>query len=233
MVATGLNEGAGGTFSVHRPDPGQAVHSLAELAVTLAGSPATVLELGWMVSPSVFGDREPRLFVHAWRGGEACPHRCGFALMAGADRVPGDALRPGSDVRLELSRRPDGWWVVVDGRDVGRFDAGPPTRAAATHVQWFGELLFTAGVVPAGEMGSGRPPPDEGAARVEALCVRARSGEPCTAPAALQRQQTDAEAYPVRIEGRERFRYGGGGAVLRPRPPPSSASAERPPATGR
>jgi hypothetical protein len=215
VAATGPNEGAAGTFSVHRPDSGQAVHSLAELAVTLAGVPATVLEVGWMVSPTAFGDHEPRLFVHAWRGDEACPRRCGFALMSGAPRAPGEALLPGRDVGLELSRRDDGWWVVVDGRDIGRFDAGPP----ATSVQWFGELLFTGGA-PAGEMGSGRRPPDEGAARVEGLCIRSGRGEFCSAPKALEVQQTDPEAYPVRVEGRDRIRYGGGAAV-RPRPPPS------------
>jgi len=215
VAATGPNEGAAGTFSVHRPDPGQAVHSLAELAVTLAGVPATVLEVGWMVSPTALGDREPRLFVHAWRGDAACPQRCGFALMAGAARVPGDALSPGRDVRLELSRRDDGWWVVVDGNDIGRFDSGPP----ATSVQWFGELLF-AGGAPIGEMGSGHRPPDEGAARVEGLCVRPGKGDPCSAPAKLETQETDPDGYPVRIESRDRIRYGGGGAV-RPRPPPS------------
>ena len=214
VVATGRNEGAAGTFSVHRPDPGQAVHSLAEIAVTLAGVPATVLEVGWMVSPTTLGDRQPRLFVHAWRGDEVCPRRCGFALMAGAPRVPGDALSPGHEVRLELARRDDGWWVVVDGRDIGRFDAGP----SATSVQWFGELLFTTGI-PAGEMGSGIPPPDESAAHVDGLCVRPDNADLCSAPAALRTQETDPEAYPVRIEGRDRFRYGGG--AVRPRPPPS------------
>jgi hypothetical protein len=220
VVATGLNEGAAGTFSVHRPDPGQAVHSLAEIAVTLAGVPATVLEVGWMVSPTALGDREPRLFVHAWRGDEACPHRCGFALMAGAPRVPGDALPPGHDVRLELSRRDDGWWVIVDGRDIGRFEAGAATSSAATNVQWFGELLFTGGT-PVAEMGSGRRPPDEGAARVDELCVRPSRGDVCSAPAALRIQETDPEAYPVRVEGRDRLRYGGGAEAVRPRPPPS------------
>jgi hypothetical protein len=190
------------------------VHSLAEIAVTLAGVPATVLEVGWMVSPSTLGDRESRLFVHAWRGDEACPHRCGFALMAGAPRVPGDALVPGRDVRLELSRRVDGWWVVVDGRDIGRFDSGPP----ATSVQWFGELLFTGGA-PTGEMGSGRPPPDEGAARIDHLCVRRSKEDVCSAPAKLETQQTDPEGYPLRVEGRDGIRYGGG--AVRPRPPPS------------
>lgn len=214
VVATGRNEGAAGTFSVHRPDPGQAVHSLAELAVTLAGVPATVLEVGWMVSPTALGDREPRLFVHAWRGGDACPQRCGFALMEGAVRIPGDAFPPGRDIRLELVRRDDGWWVMIDGRDIGRFDPGPP----ATSAQWFGELLFTGGV-PVGEMGSGLPPPDEGAARVEGLCVRRSKGDVCSGPAKLEAQQTDPEAYPVRVEGRDRIRYGGG--AVRPRPPPS------------
>jgi hypothetical protein len=136
--------------------------------------------------------------------------------MSGAARVPGDALVPERDVRLELSRRDDGWWVVVDGQDLGRFDPAP----AATSAQWFGELLFTAGT-PIGEMGNGRRPPDEDAARIDGLCVRRGRSDLCSAPAALRLQETDPETYPVRVEGRDRIRYGGGAEAVRPRPPPS------------
>ena len=208
VAATGPNRGGAGTFSVHRPDTRGHQHSLAELAVTLAGAPATVLEVGWMVAPSLLGDGAPRLFVHAWRGTEPCPSRCGFAPAQGPGLAPGQALEPGHSIELQLLRRDDGWWVLADGREVGRFDLAATGTSPGIAVQWFGEVLLAGRGAPA-QMGSGYPPPDPLAARVDRLCVVDGAGGGCSPPARLEARPTDPWRYPVVLEGTERFDYGG------------------------
>ncbi len=140
----GTASGGFGSFDVARPSGTVAgTHSLAELAVSSADG-KQIVEVGWTVDPSTFGDTEPRLFVYHWVDGkQTCYNGCGFVpLQAGGGPV-GRKLTVGSVQYLAIRHAADAWWISADGIGwLGYFPDslwGGRYTAAAT-VQWFGEV---------------------------------------------------------------------------------------------
>lgn len=227
-------DGAAARLDVERPAVPRGAHSLAEIAVRGARLPKNSIEIGWSVSPTLFGDSEPHLFVHRWIAGEPCTGDCGWR-QRGRRWAPGISLTTvvGQPLSVGWQFHRGRWWAFVEEEWIGYFEdeEWASSFRRGRLIQWFGEV-FASGDPPGIPMGNGRLAEDPGAARFRRLCLivdgRCRPFSPSWA------EVTRVALYSVAPDD-DGFRYGGPGepTAVRPRPPPSSASGGTPPATGR
>jgi hypothetical protein len=234
--ASGPSVGLAAWVSVERPWTAADEHSIAELSAEIGSDARHVVEVGWRVAPGKYGDEAPHLFVFSWSHGQpGCYDRCGFVPFPGGI-APGTSLERevGRQIALGLVLVDGNWWAWMGDRWIGHFPASlwaarPFVHAAS--VQWFGEV-YTPRDRPLSAMGSGRRPGEDGAASIRALCLVDLERWQCL-PTEVSVEANAPELYGSELLPDGSLRYGGPAEMLRPRQPPSSASAERPPATGR
>jgi Neprosin len=151
---------AAGTLGVYSADviaaptgvPNDGSHSIAEISVESGTALRNIVEVGWSVSPSQFGDSNPHLFVFWWKNGIGqCYNGCGFVSAAGT-YVVGQSLASlvGTSVTFGIEHIGTAWWVGFNGVWVGNFPdslwtnstpSGPSvTFNTVGYYQVFGEI---------------------------------------------------------------------------------------------
>jgi hypothetical protein len=132
-------------------------HSLAEMAIESTDQ-AQIIEVGWTVDPSQFGDPYPHLFVYHWvNGNPTCYNGCGFVAAAGAPLPVGGVVAVGATGRFKMAYANSRWTVTYDGSPVGYFP-GSLWNGAFTStglIQVFGEVAASEVTAPATQMGDG------------------------------------------------------------------------------
>ena len=165
--------GVAGRITVDAPfvdknDP--SAHSLAEIAI-ISETPdrmiAAAIEVGWIVSPSMFnGSMKPHLFVFLSRNGQdpGCWDACGFVPVADPPYQVGAEIQP-TDTPLQFAilyqSSNDRWWVRVGNGFVGYFPGNlwNGQFRSGNKAEWYGEVESTM-TLPCTQMGNGRTVPD-------------------------------------------------------------------------
>jgi hypothetical protein len=133
-------------------------HSLGEMAAESADS-KNIVEVGWTVDRSLFGDSEPHLFVFHWVNGvPTCYNGCGFVPVANAASVRAGMTLPAgnSTPQFTIQHFQGNWWVGFGGVFFGFFPdtlwGSSFTKVGLT--QWFGEVAANS-ATPCTDMGNG------------------------------------------------------------------------------
>ncbi len=137
-------------------------HSLAELAVQSADK-NQVIEVGWTVDPTTFGDSNTHLFVYHWVNGQSTCYGCGFVDNTANPVNAGASLSAavGTAKVFGINYVSGAWWISYDGAYVGNFPgllwsgATPPaTFVTSGYIRAFGEVAAST-TTPCTDMGSG------------------------------------------------------------------------------
>ena len=200
-------QGASGFFRVAQPSLAAAdSHTLAELAVQSADG-LQIVEIGWTVDRSLYGDALPRLFVFHWIDGIAtCYNACGFVPYDAAAR-PGIALANGSTPKFTIQHYQGNWWIGLNSLWVGYYPdsrwGGRYTQSGLT--QWFGEVA-AGSATPCTDMGTGAFASSVSAATITNLAF-------ISGPATnVTTFQTHPAHYTASRTTANSIRYGGPGA---------------------
>jgi hypothetical protein len=133
-------------------------HSLGEMAVQSADG-RNIVEVGWTVDRSLFGNVDPHLFVFHWVNGvPACYNGCGFVPVSNAASVTAGMTLPSgnSTPQFTIQHFQGNWWIGYGGVFFGFFPdalwSGAYTKAGLT--QWFGEVAANS-ATPCTDMGNG------------------------------------------------------------------------------
>jgi hypothetical protein len=207
---TTTNGGGFAWFDVARPSLSTSdSHTLAELAVSSADR-RQIVEVGWTVDRSLFGDADPHLFVFHWVDGVGtCYNGCGFVPTTGGGGPAGKKLTPGTAQYLTIRQSTSGWWISADGIGwLGYFPhslwGGRFTQAGI--VQWFGEVAAFS-TTPCTDMGNGAFGSATSATRIYNIGLWDTTTTPNIATG-----HTHPSYYTAfRVNSRE-MRYGGPGA---------------------
>ena len=150
--------GASAEFSQAQPKLGpQDLLSLTELAV-LSSDERQVIEIGWIVSPSVNKDSRTHLFVYHWVNGiGTCFNACGFVAVSKKFRA-GGPVTVGRVGTYAIQFHKDRWLVNYDGVELGYFPLSlwkAPAFKSVGEVQVFGEVDSPSATTPRSQMGNG------------------------------------------------------------------------------
>ena len=133
-------------------------HSLGEMAAESADG-KNIVEIGWTVDRSLFGDSEPHLFVFHWVNGvPTCYNGCGFVPVANFASVTAGMTLPAgnSTTQFAIQHVQGKWWVSFSGILFGFFPdtlwGNSFTKVGLT--QWFGEVAANS-ATPCTDMGNG------------------------------------------------------------------------------
>jgi hypothetical protein len=125
-------------------------HTLAEMAVQSTDR-RQIVEVGWIVDRTGYGDENLHLFVYHWINGvETCYNGCGW-VQSSATRFPGMKLKyDGSVSQYMIQYRDGNWWIGYQGEWIGYFPGSlwSGTYTASGLIQWFGELAADPAVTP-------------------------------------------------------------------------------------
>lgn len=156
-------------------------HTLLELSVQKDGSRDGIVEIGWNVDDSLYGNTNPHFFTFAWKSGSGLGYQSGgyvacTVITCGAVPVyaAGGTATAGTSYQFRIEHRTTptaGWWIWISptaGCTAGLscwagywpdtlWTASPSvTFTSATVVQAFGENTINGGTVgPCSDMGSG------------------------------------------------------------------------------
>ena len=110
-----------------------------------------IVEVGWIVDRTGYGDENLHLFVYHWINGvETCYNGCGWVQVS-ATRFPGMKLKyDGSASQYMIQYRDGNWWIGYQGEWIGYFPGSlwSGTYTASGLIQWFGELAADPAVTP-------------------------------------------------------------------------------------
>lgn len=156
-------------------------HSLMELAVS-SHDAKQVVEIGWTVDPSMYGNSKPHLFVARWTDGKpACYNGCGFVRVS-KRFTPGMVLNTGSQGAYKINHDGGNWTVWYDNDEVGYFPdkIWNSKYTSMGFVQVFGEVstLDKACV----QMGNGLYGTDKNSAEVSDFTLIGSDIEPALYP---------------------------------------------------
>lgn len=200
-------DGAYGYFKVARPALAAAdSHTLAELAVQSADG-QQIVEIGWTVDRSLYGDTNPRLFVFHWiNGTPTCYNACGF-VRYDTSIAPGMLLTNGGTYQFTIQHYQGNWWIGLNTKWLGYY---PDSRWGGTYtkaglVQWFGEVA-AGSATPCTDMGNGQFASSTTAASITSLAF---IGGPAVNISTLQTHPT---MYTALRTSANSLRYGGPGA---------------------
>jgi len=210
--------GGGMTFAIERPaydGTGGAGHTLDEIAVQGGPAGGDIVELGWNVSTSQYGDAEPHLFVFHWKGWDpTCYDGCGWQQVSPI-YFPGMSLASiaGRSVYGGWMHYQGNWWAWFDGNWIGYFPDSEWNGqfAESSLVQWFGEVASANGVPPRTDMGSGAYPADPKAAENANLCEVDDARWVCSYHDQQRLRSTYRPYYEIDRSGAGKTRYGGPG----------------------
>jgi hypothetical protein len=125
-------------------------HSLAEMAVQSTDR-RQIVEVGWIVDRSGYGDENLHLFVYHWVNGvETCYNGCGW-VQSSATRFPGMKLTyDGTASPYMIQYRDGNWWIGYQGELIGYFPGSlwSGIYTSGGLIQWFGELAADPGAIP-------------------------------------------------------------------------------------
>jgi hypothetical protein len=125
-------------------------HSLAEMAVQSTDR-RQIVEVGWIVDRSGYGDENLHLFVYHWVNGvETCYNGCGW-VQSSATRFPGMKLTyDGTASPYMIQYREGNWWIGYQGELIGYFPGSlwSGIYTSGGLIQWFGELAADPGAIP-------------------------------------------------------------------------------------
>jgi hypothetical protein len=200
--------GVEGVLSIHAPADQSG--SMSKAYIAAVGDNGLVLKAGWKVSPDVYGDNQPHLFVgQEYCEGEGDDELIGWTQIS-KTIAPGMVLKPGSAhlFRLTYEAGYSSWHLWFDSEHVGSATAfGGLTMARA---EWYGEVDAKSTPWPCAEMGAGVYGNDPGAAYMMYLGVLDWSWTWHSAKATSH--VTTPRFYNVGAFTGASFRYGGPGA---------------------
>jgi hypothetical protein len=212
------SDGGGMTVTIERPAfdaSGGAGHTLDEIAVQGGRSGGDIVELGWNVSTSQYGDADPHLFVFRWKDwNPTCYDGCGWQQVSPI-YFPGMNLGSlvGHSAYVGWLHYQGNWWAWFDGQWIGYFPDsewnGEYVESAL--VQWFGEVASANGVPPRTDMGSGLYPADPKAAANVNLCEVDGASWACWYHDQQRFSSTYRPYYEIDRSGVGQTRYGGPG----------------------
>lgn len=138
-------------------------HSLFELAVKSANE-QQIVEWGWTVDPSLFGNSNPHLFAGSWTNGVFNGYGTGFVPAVGTTCPHG--LDINADVSVGSATTQlfgvqyvsGAWWTSYKGNYCGAFQNSlwtSPTYTQGGKVQVFGEVAASDTAPTGAKMGSG------------------------------------------------------------------------------
>jgi hypothetical protein len=195
-----------GLLSVANPKVAQKDwHSLAEIAVQSADE-QQVVEVGWTVDRSTFGDDQTHLFVYHWVNGKPTCYGCDFVPYKYATVRPGDILAEGTNKQFGIQHANNAWWIAYDSEWIGAFPDrlwdNPFTQTGL--VQVFGEVAASS-TRPCTQMGNGNTTDTSAAARIGSITY-------LNGPAVQLRVSSTTDVYSANQLSDRTFRYGGPGA---------------------
>jgi hypothetical protein len=212
---TGL--GAEGYFTQHRPYVALVdQHSLAAMAVRSAANEGNVIEAGWAVAETVFGDSSPHLFVSYWVDGKPGSVDSNFVQVSSTRKpgMPVEVTDTPQAYDIEYFPSQGNWWIGYQGEWIGYFPGSlwQGEFTAAGTMQWFGEVSASS-QLPMTWMGSGLPGRNPGAAEIANMGLYDTNGQ--LVPASpTQPVQTAPAYYAAGDFTGTSFKYGGPGATL-------------------
>lgn len=162
---TVVTDGASDQATVEKPSctGTYCYHSLFELALMTTNG-QQIVEWGWTVDPSVFGNSNPHLFAASWTNGSFNGYGTGFVPAVGTTcphglDVNGDVTAGSATTRLFGVQYVSGaWWTSYKGNYCGAFQNSlwtSPTFTQAGKVQLFGEVAANDTAPTGVGMGSG------------------------------------------------------------------------------
>lgn len=212
---TSLADGGGMTMRIERPDFSGEGHTLDEIAVQGGAGDGNIVELGWNLSTSQYGDADPHLFVFHWIGwNPTCYDGCGWVQYS-ATYFPGMNLGPlvGREVYIGYVFYQGNWWAWFDNQWLGYFPGsewnGNFTQSSL--IQWFGEVATANGIPPKVEMGNGLFPTNAAAAKNATLCDVDAATWVCWYRDLQSLGPNYPPYYDIRRTGFGETRYGGPG----------------------
>ena len=215
--------GAAVSMPVWQPAIAQGdIHSLGELAVesdtnTTIGTDNQVVEIGWRVAPSYYGDTLPHLFIYYWVNGVAAPTTpsgdcykgcTGYVQSTATTTKPGMALASGMTGGFAIDYSGGNWWLYYNGDWFGYFKGSlwNGTYTKSNLVQLYGEVASTV-QYPCTHMGDGLYSSDPNAARMTGVAYYSAD-----APTSLSKGNVDDPwLYDATVTSPTSFNYGGPG----------------------
>jgi len=215
-------EGAGGYFGQYvpslGPDSGRAgEHSLAELAVEdYYGE--QVVEVGWIVAPSIFRDGRPHLFVFYWVDGVGKGYNTSAFYHIPGTPQPGQRVAVDGKTHLYVIRFFQGnWWIRYDNTWIGYYPgtlwnnkANSNKFTQVSTASWFGEVAVPKPKVDPCQvqMGTGLLGDSNGSAVINDMYFVVNGTAVIAQATAIQ---TNASDYDVGNFTGNSFTYGGPG----------------------
>lgn len=209
-VQQAVTTGVSGMLTVATPTVGKEDwHSLAEFAVQ-SKDKNQVVEVGWTVDRTTFGDDQTHLFVYHWVNGKSTCYGCDFAPLEGATVGPGSVLPTGVPKFFGVMHSNGAWWIAYDTEYIGSFpdDLWKGNFTETGFVRAFGEVAASSDS-PCTQMGNGKSPNTKNAAETGA--AKFSSVSYTNGPdVSLELQPTQAKYSTVLLPDSKRsFRYGG------------------------
>jgi hypothetical protein len=186
-------------------------HSLNEVGVESSDGQQAV-EVGWIVSPPMYGDSATHLFFDVWINGQFQGY--------GADVTPvqnsceyGETLQPNQTQEFGIAQYDGYWWVSYGDQWCGAFadSLWNSDFTSGGLTQWFGEVYAANTSSPCTQMGDGQWASSSSAAEVSDLELLQGSDLTPATPS-FTTFATNPAYYSVHTVSNTAFRYGGGGA---------------------
>jgi hypothetical protein len=200
-----VTDGVGALFTIAKPKVAASDwHSLAEAAVQSADG-QQVVEVGWTVDRSTFGDEETHLFVYHWVDGIPTCYGCDFVQYS-KTVAPGAILAEGAYKQFGIQHFSGAWWIAYDSEWIGSF----PDKlwdgrfVQSGTIQVFGEVAASS-TKPCTQMGNGTTPDSTTAAKIGSVTY-------VNGPTVALKVSATTAVYASTALSDRTFRYGGPGA---------------------
>jgi hypothetical protein len=190
-------------------------HTLDEISVQGGPMDGNIVELGWNVSTSQYGNANPHLFVFHWIGwAPTCYDTCAWHQYS-STYAPGQDISPlvGRELYNGWVYYNGNWWAWFNNQWLGYFPGSewPAGYTSNALIQWFGEVSSANGVPPHTDMGTGTLPPSTAAAHNATLCDVDPAVWVCFYRDGQSTGATFPAYYDIRRTGFGEVRYGGPG----------------------
>jgi hypothetical protein len=207
-------QGGGLTTTVEKPIVFGPGHSLGEMSVQGGPNEGNIVEIGWNVSPSQYGNGDPHLFVFHWLNWVPTCYGCNWVQYSNT-YYPNMDLSSfvGHSVYNGYVYYQGNWWGWFNDQWVGYFPGSlwKPPFTTSTQVQWFGEVGTENGVPPRDQMGDGLFPSNPAAAPISTMCDVDAAAWVCFYYDQQSLYQPTPRYYGVLHTGFGAIRYGGPG----------------------
>ncbi|MCW2768498.1 MAG: hypothetical protein JWO11_4457 [Nocardioides sp.] len=157
---TAVTNGVAGNLTVANPIPAAGdFHSLAEFAVSTTNQ-QQVIEVGWTVDPTTFGDNNTHLFVGRWLNGVFGGYNSGGWVDYAANPVNAGANITGAvggpSIPFGILHSGTSWWLYYNSVAIGSYpdSVWGGTFTAGGLNQAFGEVAANV-AAPCTDMGNG------------------------------------------------------------------------------